>query len=208
MNPEDLIIKVCGMRDPSNVEALSNAGVQWIGLIFYPKSKRFVSSELEIETTEGMQRVGVFVDETIEKINQYIQDYKLDIVQLHGLEDPAYCASVQRCGVKVLKAFSIDDSFDFSQCDPFMSVTDYFLFDAKGDLPGGNGIAYDWNILNNYQGQRPFLLSGGIDLNHVAALKNFEHPSWIGIDINSRFEIHPALKNIEKIKQFKHELCS
>ncbi len=208
MKRERFIIKVCGMRDPNNIAALSNTGVDWMGMIFYPKSKRFVSGMIEPDMEKKMQRVGVFVDEDIDNIEHFIKDYQLEIIQLHGSEDPGYCTNIKQLGVKVLKAFSVENSFDFSHCDPFIGHSDYFLFDTKGDLPGGNGVAFDWNILESYEGDTPFLISGGIDFHHVAALKKFQHPSWIGIDINSRFESEPAIKNIEKIKRFKHELFS
>ena len=204
----NLIIKVCGMRNPANVRQLNSEGIDWLGFIFYPKSKRMVSNPIDLDLKGHHKWVGVFVNEPIEAVRFAVQEYALDIIQLHGDEPPEYSETLREEGVIVIKAFRVDSDFDFDNCDTYAHCVDFFLFDAKGKLPGGNGIAYDWSLLDKYQGSVPFLLSGGIGPELVSQLKLFKHPQWIGIDINSRFEISPAFKDIELIRKFKHELFS
>jgi len=205
-----LKIKVCGMRDPENVSGVVDARPDFIGFIFYPKSKRFVGFEPSPEVfgnvPEKVKKVGVFVDETPEKVLEIYQNWKLDVVQLHGHETPEYCKQIQNSGITVFKAFSVDESFDFATLKVYSEVCDYFLFDTKGQLPGGTGQKFKWQLLEKYTGNVPFFLSGGIGPYGVEAIRHFSHPRWCGIDINSGFEISPALKDIEKVVMFIEEI--
>ncbi|OFX53627.1 MAG: N-(5'-phosphoribosyl)anthranilate isomerase [Bacteroidetes bacterium GWB2_41_8] len=206
----ELKIKVCGMRDPENVSGVVAARPNFIGFIFYPKSKRFVGFEPMPEILDiipdSVKKVGVFVDETPEKVLDIYRNWKLDVVQLHGHETPDYCRQIQSSGITVFKAFSVDESFDFTILEAYSTVCDYFLFDTKGQLPGGTGQKFNWQLLDNYNGDVPFFLSGGIGPDDLEAIRNFELPRWRGIDINSGFEIIPALKDVIKVKNFIAEV--
>ena len=200
-------LKVCGMREPENIEALSALTPNYMGFIFWAPSCRYVETTTP-ELPSAIKKTGVFVDASIDYIQTMVQDHDLQAVQLHGEETPQYCALVQGFGVEVIKAFSIRDSFDFSQLEPYESGCDFFLFDTKGALPGGNGYRFDWSLLTNYPSQKPFFLSGGIGLEHTAQIKallNTDLPLY-AIDVNSKFELAPARKNIDALTQFKNEL--
>ncbi len=202
----ELKIKVCGMRDPENISGVIAALPDYLGFIFYPKSKRFVgfgpSPEVLDIIPDTTKKVGVFVDETPEKVLEIVQNWKLNVVQLHGHETPEYCQQIQGSGITVFKAFSVDESFDFDTLDAYSGVCDYFLFDTKGQLPGGTGQKFNWQLLENYNGDVPFFLSGGIGPGDLEAVLSFSHPQLFGIDINSGFEISPALKKVENVKYF------
>jgi phosphoribosylanthranilate isomerase len=202
----ELKIKVCGMRDPENVSGVVAAWPDYLGFIFYPKSKRFVGFEPLLETLavipDSVKKVGVFVDETPEKVLEIYRNWKLDGIQLHGHETPEYCRQIQHSGITVFKAFSVDESFDFATLEAYSEGCDYFLFDTKGQLPGGTGQKFNWQLLKSYKGLVPFFLSGGIGPDDLEVIRNFEHPRWRGLDINSGFEIEPALKDIKKVKSF------
>lgn len=198
------------MRDPENVSGVVAVRPNFIGFIFYPKSKRFVGfepvPEILDDIPDSVKKVGVFVDETPEKVLDIYRNWKLDVVQLHGHETPDYCRQIQSSGITVFKAFSVDESFDFTILEAYSTVCDYFLFDTKGQLPGGTGQKFNWQLLDNYNGDVPFFLSGGIGPDDLEAIQNFEHPRWRGIDINSGFEISPALKDVIKVKNFIAEV--
>ncbi len=198
------------MRDPENISGIVAALPDFMGFIFYPKSKRFVgfepSPEILAAVSESVQKVGVFVDETPEKVMEIVASWKLDVVQLHGNESPEYCQQIKNFGMVVFKAFSVDEQFDFAAMKAYSGVCDYFLFDTKGQLPGGTGQKFNWELLENYRGDVPFFLSGGIGPDDLEVLRNFKHPRWHGIDINSGFEISPALKDVEKVSGFIEEI--
>jgi len=202
----ELKIKVCGMRDPENVSGVLAVLPDYLGFIFYPKSKRFVGFEPSPEVlsvvTDSVKKVGVFVDEAPEKIIGTVKNWNLDVVQLHGNESAEYCRQIKDSGITVFKAFSIDEQFDFDKLSEYSEVCDYFLFDTKGELPGGTGQKFNWKLLGNYKGDVPFFLSGGIVPDDIDAMRQFSHPQLFGIDINSGFEISPALKDVEKVKYF------
>jgi len=202
----NLKIKVCGMREPVNIAEVVATQPDFLGFIFYPKSKRFVGfqslPEVLAVVPGSIKKVGVFVNQAPEKVLEISARWELDALQLHGEESPEFCEKMQRKGMVVIKAFSVDESFDFIALKAYRESCDYFLFDTKGQLPGGTGQKFNWHLLNKYQLDHPFFLSGGIGPDDLNALKEFSHPLLCGIDINSGFEISPALKDIEKIRQF------
>ena len=197
------LIKVCGMREADNIRAVEALGVDWMGLIFAPKSARYVSTP-PAYLPKRCKRVGVFVDADAETVEQHIYDYGLDLVQLHGHESPEYASSL-RSKAGVIKVFNIATAADLDQTDDYEGLADYFLFDTKALLPGGNGTKFDWSVLQHYQGSTPFLLSGGIGPDDAERLSRFHHPKMAGIDLNSRFETSPAHKDINLLKTFLHE---
>ena len=202
-----MILKVCGMKYQDNIDQLVKLNPDWMGLIFYPRSPRNVDHEIKIQKN-SLKKIGVFVNERLEAIKHKKEQYNLEGIQLHGDEPPEFCSSIGKLNVLVIKAFSISDTFNFKKLDNYQSSCDFFLFDTKGENRGGNGIPFDWELLKKYQGNIPFLLSGGIRLELLPAIKNFTHSKWVGIDINSGFEIEPGLKDIKRIKEFKDGLSS
>ena len=194
-----MIVKVCGMRDAANIRQLEALGIDWMGMIFWPKSKRYVSMP-PVYLPQHMRKVGVFVDASLDAIRQHVEDYHLDIVQLHGQESPETLKALKP--LTLIKAFNIATPEDLQKTEPYEGLADYFLFDTKGESVGGNGEKFDWSVLDNYQGKTPFLLSGGIGSEDAEVVKTFHHPKCIGIDLNSRFETEPGLKDITKLKQF------
>lgn len=206
-------IKVCGMRDSNNILELIKLKPDFIGFIFYEKSKRFISDFPQVNIPKNIKKVGVFVNESIEEVISKVKLYQLDCVQLHGNETSEYCHKLSHSelfleskSIEIIKAFSVDEDFDFEITDLFEDVCDYFLFDTKGKEYGGNGIKFNWDILQNYKGQTPFLLSGGISKNDVGEVNKISFSTFEGIDVNSGFEIEPGFKNINEIEEFKHNL--
>ena len=204
-----MIIKVCGMRDGDNIRALEKKDIDWMGFIFYPGSPRSVSDE-DI-WTDAIQscskvKVGVFVNEEQAEIERKVAKYRLDYVQLHGDESPDDCRRLQEAGYAVIKAFSISSELDFRQTVEYESFVKYFLFDTKSDKRGGTGQRFDWSVLEDYRGNIPFLLSGGIGTEHIAELSAFRHHLLAGIDLNSRFECAPALKDVDRLERFVKQL--
>lgn len=191
------------MRDAENIHEVEALGIDLIGFIFWPKSSRYVSERPAYLPT-NCKRVGVFVDENIEVVKKIAQDYALDYIQLHGNETPDYCALLK--GHKLIKAFNIATAEDFEQTKPYEGLVNYFLFDTKGKSVGGNGTKFDWSVLDDYHGTTPFILSGGIGPDDAARIRSFHHPQLAGIDLNSKFEDAPALKNIQKLKTFLEQL--
>jgi len=193
------------MKFPENIIEIENLKPDYMGFIFYSKSKRFFDQS-ELILDDNIKRVGVFVDQEIEYIKSKILKFKLDFVQLHGSEDVDFCTSLKSI-IKIIKVFKINNDFNFKSTKMFESVSDYFLFDTKSNLHGGSGEKFDWNILKNYEGEKPFFLSGGIDLNDIKEIKEIQisHPI-IGVDINSRFELQNLKKDRNKIKLFKNKL--
>ena len=230
-----MIVKVCGMREANNIHALEQVGTelssvdnQWamemIGFIFWKGSKRFVSKMPTYMPTQ-MKRVGVFVNEDIKQVRRIAEEYKLDYIQLHGSESPAYIQGLKESfliinyQLSIIKAFSISETSDFTQAMPYEAIADLFLFDTKGKMVGGNGEKVDWKVLNGYKGNTPFLLSGGIGPEDATRIKKMftsigeagksaESPQskCVGIDLNSRFETSPGVKDILKIKTFIQSL--
>ena len=195
------------MRTPHNIEALSALTPDYMGFIFWAPSSRYVSEATPL-LDKNIKKTGVFVDASVDYIQSTINTHQLQAVQLHGEEMPNYCQLIQGFGVEVIKAFSVKDTFDFSELEPYENCCDFFLFDTKGALPGGNGYTFDWSVLKKYPSQKPFFLSGGIGLENTQEIKdllNTDLPLH-AIDVNSKFELAPALKNIDALTQFKNEL--
>ena len=194
-----MITKVCGMRDAQNIRDVEALGIDWIGMIFWPKSKRYVA-EVPSYLPEHLKKVGVFVDSTLDDILHHISDYQLDIIQLHGQESPDFAKALKPH--TIIKAFNIEKADDLLQTEKYKGIADYFLFDTKGKMVGGNGQKFDWSVLTAYQGKTPFLLSGGIGPEDAESVRSFHHPRCIGIDLNSRFESEPGFKDINQLKTF------
>ncbi|MDZ4707357.1 MAG: phosphoribosylanthranilate isomerase [Saprospiraceae bacterium] len=202
----NLQIKVCGMVKPDQIIQLAELDIDYIGMIFHTPSPRFLDKIIEPAAFGDKKKTGVFVNSPIEQILYTQSRHHLDTVQLHGSEPPEFCMQIQQRGIGVIKAFSIDKNFDFNKIADFDGYVDMFLFDAKGDAPGGNGIRFDWAKLNEYEGASPFLLSGGISYEHLDEISYFDHPAAMGIDINSKFEKSPGDKDLITLKKFIHEL--
>ena len=220
---DKVTVKVCGMRDGDNIRQVAELGVDWIGMIFWAKSPRNVTM---IPTYAGIipdrgsdignfkaKRVGVFVDEMAQNIITRVVNYKLDLVQLHGHETPTLIRNLRRTldpdirpGVQFIKAISVSGRNDIAAYKDYEDCVDYFLFDTKCPTVGGSGSQFDWSVLEAYDGDVPFLLSGGIGPDDAERVRNFHHPKCIGIDLNSRFEVEPALKDIQKLKSFLEKL--
>jgi phosphoribosylanthranilate isomerase len=200
-------LKVCGMKH--NTSEVATLQPDYLGFIFYKNSLRDFDGNIP-KLPKGVKKVGVFVDEKVEVIVDKIEKHKLDALQLHGHESPEICRLLKSTRKEIIKVFSIKDEFDFSVLQPFDDVCDYFLFDTKGKLPGGNGYAFNWNVLKDYPSTKPYFLSGGIGIDEIEKIKKFiNSPAskyCYAIDINSKFEIEPGLKNIDELKKFKHEL--
>lgn len=203
-----LKLKVCGMCHVKNIALLVELKPDFIGFIFHESSPRFCSKAPDVKIPEKMIRVGVFVDKSIDYILQKKGEFGLNMAQLHGGESPEFCREIEQNGLPVIKAFNIKPGFDFESLSAYEAACTLFLFDAAGKKAGGNGIVFNWNLLRDYHGEKPFLLSGGISPELAGKIKNFSHPSLYGIDINSGFEIEPGIKNIEEIKVFKNELSA
>lgn len=202
-----MMIKVCGMRDAENIREVEALGIDLMGFIFWPKSSRYVSERPDYLPRQA-KRVGVFVDEDTETIKKMADDYALDFIQLHGHESPEQIShlSFLRPHLSVIKAFSIATAEDLAQVSAYEGQVDYFLFDTKGPSVGGNGTQFDWQVLTHYHGQTPFLLSGGIGPEDAERIRAFHHPQCIGIDLNSRFELSPGLKDVNKLKTFLQKI--
>ena len=201
------LIKVCGMREPENIRKVEALGIDMMGFIFWPKSSRYVSERPTYLPTK-CKRVGVFVNEDTETVKQIADDYALDIIQLHGSESPEQISRISHLTshISIIKAFNIANADDLDATKPYEGLADYFVFDTKAKLPGGSGQQFDWSVLTAYVGKTPFLLSGGIGPDDVESVRAFHHEKCIGIDLNSRFELAPALKDIQKLKSFLEQL--
>lgn len=209
-------IKVCGLKDPANLQAILEQPIDMAGFIFYPKSPRFAESKaLRVWIDKNQQafgrieKVGVFVNAEIEQVLNTVHDYRLDYVQLHGSESPEYCRELisywsigSLRSAKFIKAFQVSPTFDFEETSRFEGLCAYYLFDAHGEHPGGNGIAFDWQLLEQYKGITPFLLSGGIDEQDAETIRQVNVKSLWGVDINSKFETKAGIKDPEKVARF------
>lgn len=204
---KNIKIKVCGIKFTENREQVEKLNVDLLGYIFYAPSKRFIGDIPETGLFNAEKpKVGVFVDENAFEILGLAKNMDITYVQLHGKENPKTCSLLKKQGLKVIKAFPVDEKFKFSTTSAYDGVVDYFLFDTKTKQHGGSGKKFDWKLLDNYKGNTPFFLSGGIDPDDVQRIKELEHQQLAGIDLNSGFEDEPGLKNIEKLEQFINDI--
>ncbi len=198
-------LKICGLRDERNIMDILGLNPDFLGFIFYEKSSRYARRQLDPYFTRDLSEVdtvGVFVNEDLYQMEDLVDLYGLDFVQLHGQESPQICEDLKNSGVSVIKVFSVGEDFDFGQLEPYEGVVDYFLFDTKGKLPGGNGVTFNWQLMTAYTSSTPYFLSGGIGPEHRGELLDLELPGLEVIDINSRFEVKPGLKDVGKLQDF------
>jgi phosphoribosylanthranilate isomerase len=211
MDKMELKLKICGMREPENISGVTALSPDYMGFIFYKGSKRYIGGldpQLVHKVPEGIKATGVFVNEDLDAVVQAARDYKLSALQLHGEESPAYCLQLKDNlpGVEVIKAFGIGADFDFETLIPYSGKADYFLFDTQTVEHGGSGKRFDWSLLKAYTGTTPYFLSGGIGLEHAMELTAIHDPRLYALDVNSRFEIEPGLKDLDKLTDFKNIL--
>jgi len=199
---KDFQIKVCGIKEQENYNAISS-NVNMIGFNFYKSSKRYIRENSIVKKGNTMH-VGVFVNASLNEIHAAAENYLLDYIQCHGGESADFCRKVSKQH-KVIKVFSVSKKEDLSATKNF-DFCNYFLFDTKTKDFGGSGQKFDWQILDAYKGEVPFLLAGGLGPEDVERLKEIKHPQFAGIDINSKFEIEPGIKDTNMIKEFIHKL--
>ncbi len=194
------------MTDPMNVKDISETGPDFIGFIFYPGSPRYIGEnpggELFLNVSSGIRRTGVFVNEDPDKIIALADNYSLEIIQLHGDESPEYCSQIRSSGLRIIKAFSISEDFDFTGIRPYMPFCDYFLFDTKTPEFGGSGRKFSWDRLKAYNLDKPFFLSGGVGPEDADEIKDMENNGFFAVDLNSRFETAPGIKDVMLVKTF------
>jgi phosphoribosylanthranilate isomerase len=198
-------VKVCGITESLNACGMVDAGVDLLGFNFYPQSKRYIGGnpdKLFRNIPAGVTKAGVFVNQNAKLIIQAAKQFHLDFVQLHGSEKVESCRAIQDAGFKVIKAFGIDDVFDFTLLKPYLSACDYFLFDTKHGDYGGSGLQFNWEKMRSYTMAKPFFLSGGIRPQDAESIRLFNHPGYYGVDINSCFEIKPGIKDPVAVKIF------
>ncbi len=196
-------IKVCGLREQGNIEAVAALAPDYMGFICYSKSPSFIAN-LDANSLKDLpvpiKKTAVFVNENAAIINDLIDRYNFDVIQLHGDESADFAESF-RDKVTVIKAFGLDENFDFEILNEFSDSVDYFLFDTKTDKHGGSGTTFDWTLLDNYKLDIPFFLSGGLSLDNLETVRSINHPQFYGVDLNSKFETEPGLKDITKLKK-------
>ncbi|TVZ56898.1 phosphoribosylanthranilate isomerase [Lutibacter sp. Hel_I_33_5] len=227
-------LKVCGMKYLENIQQVAELQPEYLGFIFYDKSKRNFEGIIP-EFPKSIKKTGVFVNEYIEILISMVEEYQLEAIQLHGDESVEYINKlrnqlaerralfieenkqirkkknqhfISKSPIEIIKVFGIKDEFNFDVLKPYEDVVDFFLFDTKGKERGGNGVVFNWEVLKNYPSKKPFFLSGGIGLEQLKEVKeilNTELPIY-AVDVNSQFEIKPGLKSIENIKKFKNEI--
>lgn len=201
-----MLIKICGINSVENARAIAALNISHLGMIFYEKSPRKVTFD-QLPMVES-KRVGVFVNEELSVIEETINTHQLDVVQLHGQETMEEVLIIQALGVEVWKAIPISNANDFAICERYSAPLDAFLFDTKGKHAGGNGTSFNWELLDAYTSELPFIVSGGIQASHAPSLKSLrkKHSNMIGVDLNSGFESIPGVKNVDQVAQFVNEI--
>ncbi len=199
-------IKVCGLRERENIRAVAGLGPDLMGFIFYPASPRYAGDLLRAEDLQGLPsttlKTGVFVNAGLSDIESIFRKYDLDFVQLHGDESPSYCEQLSGLGIPLIKAFRLTGSFDFDLTARYHAFCRYFLFDAPTVKYGGSGRRFDWELLDRYTLGHPFFLSGGIGPEDAEEILSLRHPALAGVDVNSRFEQSPGVKDTRKLEDF------
>lgn len=199
-------LKICGMKYAENIKEIASLCPDYIGFIFHRKSPRFIGKLIIPEIPKKIKKVGVFVNSKIEFIRNSVSNHSLEAVQLHGHESVEICKKLKDLPVVVIKAFQIDNNFNFNMLTDYETCVDFFLFDCKGPLPGGNGTSFDWDVLDQYNLSIPYFLSGGIGNEDLEIIKSFKNSKaakrCFGLDINSKFELWAGKKNYLTIKKF------
>jgi phosphoribosylanthranilate isomerase len=208
-NNKKMKLKICGMKYPENIIEVGALLPDYMGFIFWEKSARYFNGTIP-ELIKTIKKVGVFVNESIENIIKKTNKHDLQALQLHGNESVEFCQDLKDKidhSIEIIKVFSVGNDFDFEIVKPFETVCDFFMFDTKGKLPGGNGTAFDWEILKKYKSKKPFFLSGGIGINELKAIEEISKSNLPihAIDVNSKFEIEPGLKNKNLLSNFKRK---
>lgn len=205
--------KICGMKHSDNILDTATLQPDYLGFIFYKKSPRYLEGGIPA-LPKGILRTGVFVNASEEEILEKVREHSLEAVQLHGEESPELCAALQKRSLEVIKVFSVKEEFDFQLLKIYEAGVDRFLFDTKGAARGGNGVTFNWELLKDYNSKVPFILSGGIGLEELDAIESlyghFEDRQkqhlFYGVDVNSRFETSPGLKDLQRLKEFATDL--
>ena len=207
-----LRLKICGMKAPSNILEVAALQPDYMGFIFYKQSKRYaggLSAELLKDLPLNIKKTGVFVDESLSVAAKFVTEFGFSAIQLHGAETPEYCLELKELlppGTEIIKAFGVDERFDFAQLRAYEAVVDYFLFDTQTPGHGGSGKVFNWSLLARYELDKPYFLSGGIGPEHAEDIGNLKDKRLYAIDVNSRFELEPGLKQIDKLNDFKNKL--
>jgi phosphoribosylanthranilate isomerase len=198
---KSIAIKICGMRDHKNIMEVASLNPEYLGFIFYEKSPRFVGDDLKLPSLPSLiKKVGVFVNEKTEVIVKKGNKFGFDLVQLHGDETAEQCAQLKDLGMKIVKAFALDENFDFREITPFKKQVEFFLFDTKGKNYGGNAKVFDWALLKKYDQEVPFFLSGGLSPANIEQLVDVANMNLHALDLNSGVEEAPGLKSIDKVR--------
>lgn len=197
-----LKIKVCGMRELENIIQLQELNPDYLGFIFHPKSPRYVETidKSLLSLLQPIKKTAVFVDATLNEVTAILEKYHFEAIQLHGNESPDYCNEIKKEGLEVIKAFGIHEDFDWKLLEPYLDVVDYFLFDTYTESHGGSGKTFNWEVLKNYPFEKPYFLSGGIGPDNIESALTIQDERLYGLDLNSKFEDSPGLKNIELLK--------
>lgn len=202
MRPGPLKIKVCGMKFSENIAEIAELKPDFMGLLFYRLSPRFVGEHFIAPNLKDIKKVGVFVDASQEEIKARSEKHSLDYLQLHGGQSAEFCRNLVSKGMKIIKVFNLDESFSFENIEDYAASSSYFLFDTKSKHYGGSGRKFPWEKLSEYHLNTPFFLSGGITPEDAEALLALSHPKLFGVDLNSGFENGPGLKNFTGLKHF------
>lgn len=191
------------MRDEQNIRSVAAQSPSLMGFIFYKESPRYVGADFQIPADLSLliKRVGIVVNESVSTIKHLVSQHHLHYVQLHGDENTEVVKTLYESGISLIKAFRIDDAFEFSDVTPYEPYVEYFLFDTKGEKYGGNAKRFDWKKLGSYTSDVPFLLSGGIGVEQLDEVTKLQHPRLAGIDVNSGVEISPGVKDIDMVKK-------
>jgi phosphoribosylanthranilate isomerase len=199
-------VKVCGLKNRENIREIVSCKPDFLGFIFYPPSPRYVGERFDVRLMRSIppyiNKTGVFVNQDYETIVRLVEQYGLHFVQLHGDEDVSFAAALKAKRIAIIKAFRVDENFDFNNTEPFLSSCEYFLFDTKSESYGGNGKKFNWQVLQRFSYKKPFFLSGGIAPGDADSIVALQHPSLLGVDLNSGFEISPGFKDVFKVNEF------
>ena len=206
-----MLVKVCGMRDQENIRNVAALKPDMMGFIFYASSPRFAGNldpDILLSLPKDICKVGVFVNASACEVKEMVERYNINVIQMHGDETPDFCGYWKKKGYKVVKALGIGTADDLKEVENYIPVCDFLLLDKKSRLYGGSGQKFDWDIIKEYKGTLPFLLSGGVAPEDILQLRRLNHPAFAGVDLNSRFEKSPGVKDIVVLKQFMNLIYS